>query len=211
MKCLDLLRPHIAAIRARAPALDETATFPTEDMALLRELGLPATPLPRALGGEGAGTEPHAATTTFELLRALGQANPSLGRLFEAHVNAIRLAIRYGTPAQHQTLATDCEAGHFYGLWVTDAPGKPLTLDGTTLKGAKGPRLRRRPPRTRPRHRHRPRRNPHGPDHPHRPRTRRSAKPSPPRHARRRQRHHNARRHPAPARRHPRLPRRLPP
>ena len=125
----------ITAIRARAAALDEAAAFPAEDMALLRSLGLLTAPLPRRLGGHGAGTEAEGAAAIFGLLRSLGAANPSVGRLFEAHVNAIRLITRYGSQAQAAAAAEACRAGDMFGLWVTDAPGAALTLDG----GSKGP------------------------------------------------------------------------
>jgi alkylation response protein AidB-like acyl-CoA dehydrogenase len=75
------------------------------------------------------------------LLRLLGRANLSLGRLIEAHINAIRLITRYGTPAQAQHAADAALAGHLFALWVTDAPGEPplLLTDGHTLHGAKAP------------------------------------------------------------------------
>ncbi len=135
----DALHPHLAAIAARAAALDEAAAFPSEDVALLRDIGLPAAPLPRRLGGAGAGTEAEGAASIFTLLRQLGAANPSVGRLFEAHVNAVRLAIRFGTAAQQDAVAATCHAGNLYGLWVTDAPGQALRLEDGRLAGAKGP------------------------------------------------------------------------
>ena len=139
MPALDRIAPILAAAPTRAAALDEAAAYPAEDMAALAEAGLAMAPLPAALGGEGAGTEPGAARAILDLLRALGRANLALGRLFEAHVNAVRLILRFGTPAQAEALATWCRDGCFLGLWVTDPPGRPLVLRGPTLTGAKGP------------------------------------------------------------------------
>ena len=139
MTAADALRPHFAAIEARAAALDATAAFPSEDIALLRSLGLPAIPLPAALGGHGAGTTPEGAAEIFELLRLLGRANMSLGRLFEAHVNVARLVLQYGTPVQHRAFASACHAGALYGLWVTDPPNQVLTRAAGHLVGVKGP------------------------------------------------------------------------
>ena len=133
------MRPHLAAIATRAAALDEAAIFPDEDVAVLRTIGLPMAPVPRALGGSGAGTEPEGAATIFGLLRMLGSANPAVGRLFEAHVNAVRLAMRFGTPAQREGVAAKCRAGGLFGLWVTDAPRQALRRSGGRLAGAKGP------------------------------------------------------------------------
>lgn len=96
-------------------------------------------PVPRALGGEGAGTEPEGADMIFELLRLLGRGNMSVGRLFEAHVNVVRLVVRFGTSNQITDLVAACQAGELFGLWVTDAPNSPVRLDAGALSGAKGP------------------------------------------------------------------------
>lgn len=135
----DRLRPHISEIAARAPGLDADAAFPAEDIRLLAHLRLPQAVLPRSLGGHGAGTEPEGTSDIFDLLRLLGRANPSLGRLFEAHVNAIRLIIHDGDPQQRAAAAETCRAGHLFGLWVTDAHSHPLQRHNATLTGAKGP------------------------------------------------------------------------
>jgi alkylation response protein AidB-like acyl-CoA dehydrogenase len=123
-----------------AVALDSGASYPARDMEALRDLGLLAAPLPEALGGLGLGTAAHGALALMEALRLLGRGNLSLGRLIEAHVNAIRLVIRCGTPEQGRQVAEDALAGHVFALWVTDAPGAPLGLgaDGI-LHGAKAP------------------------------------------------------------------------
>ncbi len=139
MAALGQITRILAAAPTRAAALDDAASYPAQDMAELAKAGLPLAPLPVSLGGEGAGTDPGAARIIFDLLRALGRANLALGRLFEAHVNAARLILRYGTPAQAEALATWCREGCFLGLWVTDPPGRPLVLEGRTLSGAKGP------------------------------------------------------------------------
>jgi len=90
----------VADMQARAPALDQGSAFPAEDIALLRRLGALAAPVPTELGGLGLGTEPDAALDIMEVLRLIGRGNLSVGRLYEAHVNALRLVMRDGTPAQ---------------------------------------------------------------------------------------------------------------
>lgn len=139
MTFVEALRPHVTAAAGRAAALDADAAFPHADIALLRDIGLPMAPLPARLGGSGAGTEPDGAASIFELLRLLGLGNPSVGRLFEAHVNAVRLVIRFGTPAQQDHLASLCRRGELLGLWVTDPPGRALSAAGGSLVGMKGP------------------------------------------------------------------------
>ncbi len=135
---LARLEACLPAMRARAPALDETAQFPAEDIAGLAAAGLLSAPLPRSLGGLGLGTEPHGAETALAAFRTLGRGHMAIGRLFEAHVNAVRLAVRFGQlPLQH-SVADDAKAGHMLGLWVTDPPcgGLQAGEDGT-LDGAK--------------------------------------------------------------------------
>ncbi len=135
----EALRPHREAMLARAAGLDAEAGFPHDDVALMRQLGLPMLPLPKAEGGQGLGTEPGAATAIFDLLRELGRANLSLGRLFEAHVNVVRLVVRYGGPKQLDHVTQAAQTGALFGLWVTDAPGRTLHRADATLTGAKGP------------------------------------------------------------------------
>lgn len=126
-------------MQRRAERLDAEAAFPEEDMAALRETGLLVAPVPKRLGGLGAGTEPAGAGPLFELLRLLGRGNLAVGRLFEAHVNAIRLIALYGTAEQTRDAAMDAVAGCLFGLWVTDPPGEQLRSADGRLVGRKGP------------------------------------------------------------------------
>ena len=122
----------------RAAALDEAGAFPTADIAALTAAGVLLAPLPRAAGGLGLGTEPAGAAGILALLRLLGQAHLALGRVFEAHVNAIRLVARYGTSTQLAATAADVKAGCLFALWVTDPPDGGLTLmPGNVLRGRK--------------------------------------------------------------------------
>jgi alkylation response protein AidB-like acyl-CoA dehydrogenase len=137
---LEGLAQLVPGMQQRALQLDREADFPTEDMDLLRSLGALAAPVPSELGGTGWGTHPEGAAGLMQALRLLGQGNPSVGRLYEAHVNALRLVVRFGTPDQARASATDALDGHLFGLWVTDAPDTPLRLqeDGA-LSGSKAP------------------------------------------------------------------------
>ena len=101
-------------------------------------IGLLAAPLPEALGGLGMGTEPDGAADLLAAFRALGGANLSVGRLFEGHVNALRLVVRIGRGAQMRQAAADALAGALFGIWNTDDPAAPLRLGPDfTLRGAK--------------------------------------------------------------------------
>ncbi len=126
-------------MQERAVALDADEEFPEQDIQALRELGALIAPLPSRLGGYGAGTEPEGCELLVSLLRTLGQGNLAVGRLFEAHVNALQLIAAFGSPAQIERAAADAQDGHLYGLWVTDPAGHALALDAGSLRGSKGP------------------------------------------------------------------------
>jgi alkylation response protein AidB-like acyl-CoA dehydrogenase len=121
---------------ARAGALDEAAGFPAENIADLRRIGALSAPSPRDLGGSGAGTQPEGALALLQMLRLIGRAHLATGRLFEAHVNALKLIATYGTPAQMARAARDTEAGHLFALWVTESSPGVRLADGV-LSGAK--------------------------------------------------------------------------
>ena len=107
---------------------------------MLRDLGALLAPLPRRLGGAGLGTEPAGAPGLLALLRAIGRGSLSLGRLYEGHVNALKLITRYGTESQLETAAREVREGHLFGIWVTDGT-EPVHLVETEgrlhLLGAK--------------------------------------------------------------------------
>ncbi len=97
-------------------------------------------PLPRRLGGEGLGTEPAGASGMLALLRAIGAGSLSLGRLYEGHVNALKLVVRYGGEAKVRAAAADVQDGHLFGIWVTDGtePVRLVESEGQMrLAGAK--------------------------------------------------------------------------
>ena len=129
----------VSAMAGRAEGLDVSAGFPGEDLAELVTTGLVMAPLPCRLGGSGMGTEVAGAGAVFEALRRLGRGNLAVTRLFEAHVNVVRLVLRFGTAAQAEEVAAVCRAGGMFGLWVTDAPGEVLRVRDGILTGVKGP------------------------------------------------------------------------
>lgn len=129
------LLPDMAA---RAAGYDEACAFPLDDIAALREANLLAAVLPRRAGGLGLGTEPQGAETLALALRLLGRGNLAVGRLFEAHVNALRLIVSRGTPDQLRRAATLVQAGALFGLWVTDPPQDALRATASgSLHGGK--------------------------------------------------------------------------
>jgi alkylation response protein AidB-like acyl-CoA dehydrogenase len=84
---------------------------------------------------------PGAETTRFaRVLRAIGGADLSVGRLYEGHVNAVQLVHAYASDAQREVLTHDLAAGCLMGVWNTEpAPGMTVTEGegGAVLAGAK--------------------------------------------------------------------------
>jgi alkylation response protein AidB-like acyl-CoA dehydrogenase len=93
-------------MQRQAPALDREAAFPVAELDHLRSAGALSPPLGHA-------------DDLAALLTLVGQGNLSVGRILEAHVNALHLISRYGTPR---------EDGRLFGLWVTDPPEGGLRM-----------------------------------------------------------------------------------
>src|ERR1700744_1033799 len=121
---MQRLAAAVACIQQRAAARDERAEFPAEEVAMLREAGILAAPLP--IEGHGAGsTSPKQLAT---MLATGGRASLPLCPILEAHRNARHLIPRYGPPEQRRAAADDAAAGHLFALWVTDPPDRGLRV-----------------------------------------------------------------------------------
>ena len=133
---------------ARAGACDEDGAYPAADVAALRELGLITAVFPPEFGGAAL-----SGSSLSEVLQSIGSGSLPLGRLFEGHVNAIELVLRYGDRDQLDLLAREAQEGKLFGVWNTDelkqsAPD-PLTR-ALLARGPKDPGVGRRPYRTSP-------------------------------------------------------------
>jgi alkylation response protein AidB-like acyl-CoA dehydrogenase len=95
--------------------LDEDGAFPDAAVAALGSAGLLAGPLPPSVGGAGMMND-----QLCRVLRTIGAGNLSLGRLYEGHVNAIGLTLRYGRRDQVEFIAQEALAGNLMGVWNTD-------------------------------------------------------------------------------------------
>ena len=129
------------ADRLAASVPDSHGTFPSEAVSRLRNLGLLAAPLPKALGGSGLCAPDHILDLRDALI-AVGRGNLALGRIYEGHVNAVALVLRYATPEIRDRLAADAREGHLFGVWNTEPNPGGLVLDetadgGLVLTGAK--------------------------------------------------------------------------
>ena len=136
-------RALLPAIRAAADDPGAADHGPARAMALLRDAGLLVAALPEAAGGEGVGTSPHTAHDTATLLRRLGRADLSAARLFEGHVNAIKLIALHGGDEVRGRAFDLVRAGGLLGVWGAD-DGAPVRLesnetgDGGGDKGGDG-------------------------------------------------------------------------
>jgi alkylation response protein AidB-like acyl-CoA dehydrogenase len=120
-----------------APEHDHDAADPTELCQPLTTHGLFVAALPVTHGGAGLATDGAALSLLVEALQAIGGADLSAGRIFEGHVNAVKLVFRYGDLAQQAALASDVRAGAVCGVWNAEAP-PGLRLDATPASGRPG-------------------------------------------------------------------------
>ncbi|WP_458094384.1 acyl-CoA dehydrogenase family protein [Roseomonas sp. WA12] len=135
---LARLRAIGPAVGSRAGELDETdGGLPEADVGLLAAKGLLAAPLPTEFGGVGWGTEPGGGEGAFEALRLVGRTSLPLGRLFEGHMNALRLVMTYGTRTQQRSAAEDARAGCLFGVWNTEGSSVSLRMEDGVLRGGK--------------------------------------------------------------------------
>ncbi len=111
--------------------------FPARGLDALRQRGVFRAILPAAMGGAGWGTEAAGARPVFDLLRGIGRANLALGRVFEGHLNAIRLILRYGTSRQATQAASETTEGLLFAIWDAEAADAPVRLVGGRLVGRK--------------------------------------------------------------------------
>ena len=120
---------------------DAAPVFPVESIRCLASARLHRDFAPPASGGLHFAHPADRNLVLMDVLRIVGRADLSLGRLYEGHVNALALFDWYGSPAQHARLARDLEHGAFYGVWATEPqPGVSIELraDGSRiLKGSK--------------------------------------------------------------------------
>lgn len=118
------IAPRIAA---RAGAADRGDTTLAPDMNDLRTARLLIAPLDTEVGGVGLCWQAGAVAQGVEVLRILGRANLAVARLFEGHVNAVKLVMLYGTPQIRDTVGQSVKEGALMGVWGADG-ARPLTV-----------------------------------------------------------------------------------
>ncbi len=126
--------PDFTELAAKLASLDLTGVpegaFPEAELDVLRGSGY---------WGTGLDPEGPSGPDLLRLMRLVGRASLSLGRLFEGHVNALALIACYGSERQRLRATGDVQAGHLYGVWNTEGadPVRLLNEGSLRLEGAK--------------------------------------------------------------------------
>lgn len=119
-----------------AAARDSDGAVPDTEVETLAATGLLHAPLPPELGGCGLGMAQGSVLALRDVLRIIGGASLSLGRLYEGHVNAIRLVTRFGSQTQLLLLAGEAAAGRLSAVWNAQG-ADALRCVGDVLVGGK--------------------------------------------------------------------------
>lgn len=114
---LRALADMVPWMQGRADALDRDSEFPTEEIGRLRLIGALTPPLPV----RASTRDDRMADALTSMLTLVGMGNLSVGRIFEAHVNAVHLIARYASAAPWHERC-------LFGLWVTDPPQNGLRM-----------------------------------------------------------------------------------
>ncbi len=128
-----------AAADEAVAALDRRARGEVDAAGLVADLrasGLLRLCLAPGDGGAGLATEAVLAPALARVLRRIGAADLSAGRLFEGHVNAVKLVALYGSPEMRAGFAADIRDGAISGCWNAERP-PGLAFDGARLTGEK--------------------------------------------------------------------------
>lgn len=136
-RLIKAIEAAVPSLRDEAAACDETPAFPARAIAALRSAGALVAPMPQADGGLGLGTEPGGLAGIVAILVALGRGSIAVGRLYEGHVNALKLIALYGDAEQRRVAAADAAAGHLFAIWNTEQPPGLRLLAGDRLAGGK--------------------------------------------------------------------------
>lgn len=121
-------------------AYDAAPAFPRDSLQSLVDAGLHRTFAPPMAGGDPFDDEEAQALVLLDVLRVIGRADLSVGRIYEGHVNALKLFAWYGSDAQKAWLGKVLADGGLLGVWATEpAPGVALAFenDALSLQGAK--------------------------------------------------------------------------
>lgn len=129
------------AIAERAASADRSEGDLAPDIADLRRGGWLTACLPSDRGGQGWGCEPAGTQDAFDALRTVGRANLSVARLFEGHMNAVKLVFLYGSETLGDQVSDAVHDGALLGVWGADDRDGPLSATPTDTNGDSGLKL----------------------------------------------------------------------
>ena len=96
----------------------------------------PAAPEAASVAAQGLAHHPARPEELLEALAAVGAASLSAGRLFEGHVNAVKLVALHAEGESRRRWVDDVGLGALFGVWGAEG-SDPVRLDGATLRGQK--------------------------------------------------------------------------
>jgi alkylation response protein AidB-like acyl-CoA dehydrogenase len=118
----------IASIARRAADADAGNADLGPDIEALRQAGYLIAPLPTTAGGHEWGLCSEGIRPLSDFLRVLGRANLCVARLYEGHVNAVKLVRIYGTRAQQLDVFRKIRSERaLMGVWGADS-AEPVTI-----------------------------------------------------------------------------------
>ena len=129
----------VAAVAIRhAPQHDQEGSFPEAEIESLHHQGLLLAPFPEAYGGCALGVTASSTAAMRQVLRTIGASSLPLGRLYEGHVNAVRLVVEYGHSGTLELLLKEVGNGRVSGVWNAEKPpGLRLDRNSMRLMGSK--------------------------------------------------------------------------
>ncbi len=144
LKLIGDLRREARAVATlaftNAAVMDRDGAFPDREVSELHRRGLLLAPFSPATGGCDLGSPHSDPALLADVLATIGRGSLSLGRLFEGHVNAVKLARLYGSREAVALLENEAGQGRLTGVWMAE-DGCPLAAarsgNGWRLDGRK--------------------------------------------------------------------------
>ncbi|MGB3739954.1 MAG: acyl-CoA dehydrogenase [Pontixanthobacter sp.] len=131
----------VEAIGANAASQDHDDGNLHADIVMLHAAGWLSACLPTALGGKGWGCEWTGLPDAIAALRLMGYANLATARLFEGHMNAVKLIALHAPSATAERIAREVAGGALLGVWGADRPDHRVVVepagDSFVLQGHK--------------------------------------------------------------------------
>lgn len=117
--------------------LDDPKVFPKAAFDLFKKLDLLTICIPKNYNGKAWGINGNN-QKLLHMLRLVGRADLSVGRIFEGHLNGLLLIERYGNQKQKERYYNDAKEGKLFSVWNTESSPDGVTLSSNLkLKGSK--------------------------------------------------------------------------